>query len=360
MIYSTLLRACSIRNDSCITCLYAVGSRQPVGGRCGSSGISFGFSKEASRCRIEAGLDVPFQYPLRSGAVREHRCALLHGISTTPFLPKPVRVWVGERFGDGVQGLQVQRLHGSVLHRRDTEWAFLSVGFWDIHPSQRESFIASLLHLVYGHFFAFRVLPSDLIDPRSVLALVFCHSSDSKGFAAQRVGQQVLQGLDLVPLTGLRCLNDTCLQPTHMLMDLLPWDGMPVCEDVGDSTSRRFRRHLHRPLYRFVKGSRPSTPQGSLLAFAPGDVATRIHPVTGRRSLFPTPIPAPPWVGLATFLPSLQKERYGLTTFRKIDRIGLGALYSPVACGVHDRVKARPCARYGAFLAQASQHLWLA
>jgi hypothetical protein len=67
---------------------------------------------------------------------------------------------------------------------------------------------------------------------------------------------------------------------------------------VGDSTSRVFRRHLHRPLNRFVKFSRQSTPQGSLPAFASGDVAgvgaTRIRPITGRHSLFPTPIPAYP------------------------------------------------------------------
>ena len=83
------------------------------------------------------------------------------------------------------------------------------------------------------------------------------------------------------------------------------------------------------------------------------------RPTTGRPSLFPTPLPASPWVGLATFLPSFEKERYGLTTFHKVDRCGLGALYPPVACSVHDRVKARPCARYGAVLAQAYQHLWL-
>src|SRR2546430_10110750 len=44
-----------------------------------------------------------------------------------------------------------------------------------------------------------------------------------------------------VPLTGLRCLNDTRLQPTHVLVDRFPWDGMPVRREVGDSTSRRFR-----------------------------------------------------------------------------------------------------------------------
>src|SRR5215471_7394545 len=97
---------------------------------------------------------------------------------------------------------------------------------------------------------------------------------------------------------------------------------MPVCGDVGDSTSRRFRRHLHRLLDRFVKCSRPSTPQGSQLACAPGDVTTRIRPTTERPSLFPTPIPAPPSVGLAAFLPFWRQERYGLTTFHKVDKDG--------------------------------------
>jgi hypothetical protein len=132
------------------------------------------------------------------------------------------------------------------------------------------------------------------------------------------------------------------------------------CPHGEGSTSGTSHRHLQHLLYRFLPGSRAETPQGSLPACASGHVATRIRPTTGRPSLFPTPLPAPPWVGLATFLPSFQKERYGLTTFHKVDRIGLGALYPPVACGVHDRVKARPCARYGALLAQASQHLWLA
>jgi hypothetical protein len=45
---------------------------------------------------------------------------------------------------------------------------------------------------------------------------------------------------------------------------------------------------------------------------------------------------------------AIQKERYELTTFHKVDRDGGGALYLPVACGVHDRVQARPCTRYGA------------
>jgi hypothetical protein len=111
--------------------------------------------------------------------------------------------------------------------------------------------------------------------------------------------------------------------------------------------------HLQHLLYRFLRGSRAETPQGSLPACASGDVAstpgaTRILPITRRHSLFPTPLPAPPLVGLMAFLP-FKKERYGLTTFRKIDKDGLGALSPPGALCVHDRILSRPCTRSSAF-----------
>ena len=113
-------------------------------------------------------------------------------------------------------------------------------------------------------------------------------------------------------------------------------------------------------MYRFLCCSRTETPQGSQPAFASGDIATRILPATGRHSLHPTPIPAPPSVGLTTFLPSVWKERYGLTTFHKVDTDGLGALCPPGALCVHDRGLVNPCTRSSAILAQACQHLWLA
>ena len=53
-----------MQNESCIICRYAVRSRQLGGERCCSSGMSSGFLKEASTCRIEATLDVPFDEPL--------------------------------------------------------------------------------------------------------------------------------------------------------------------------------------------------------------------------------------------------------------------------------------------------------
>src|SRR5262249_16274958 len=89
-------------------------------------------------------------------------------------------------------------------------------------------------------------------------------------------------------------------------------------------------------------------------ACASGDVAksigaTRIRPITGRPSLFPTPVPAPPSVGLTAFLPVLRQEQYGLTTFHKVDSHGLGALSPPGPLAVPDRVFSRPCTRSSAF-----------
>src|SRR6267143_721996 len=102
-------------------------------------------------------------------------------------------------------------------------------------------------------------------------------------------------------------------------VDSLTGKGAPV---------EQAHRHLQHLLCRFLRRSRAETPQGSLPACASSHVAcqtgaTRIRPITGRPSLFPTPIPAPLLVVL-------------------------------------DRVMARPGTRYSALLAQASQHLWLA
>jgi hypothetical protein len=139
------------------------------------------------------------------------------------------------------------------------------------------------------------------------------------------------------------------------LVDSLPGKVAPVA---------RSHRHLQHLLHRFRRGSRAETPQGSLPACASGHVAkhigaTRIRPITGQPSLFPTPLPASPSVGLTAFLPVLRQERYGLTTFHKVDKDGLGALSPPGALGVHDRVLSRLCTRSSALLAQACQHLGL-
>src|SRR5262249_14883012 len=73
------------------------------------------------------------------------------------------------------------------------------------------------------------------------------------------------------------------------------------------------------------------------------------------------PVSAPLQDGLRFFPPPYPHHhgQYGLTTFRKVDRDGLGALSPPGAWRVHDRVLSRPCTRSSALLAQACQHLRL-
>src|SRR5262249_14658941 len=135
--------------------------------------------------------------------------------------------------------------------------------------------------------FTFRRCPSFLVNTRSVLTLIFCHSSNSKGFAAQRVGQQMLQSFYFAPPTFLCRLHDTQLQPMHVFINSLPVDTVPAINAVGNRTSRfnSSYRHFLCFLYRFYKLSRDERPARSQPAFASSDVATHIPLITRRRSL---------------------------------------------------------------------------
>ena len=154
---------------------------------------------------VKAGFDVPFQYP----------CGLVPFESTVRIAPlrphnsvpsKPIRVWVGQCFGNGVQGLQIQRLHGSILHRRDTRGRFFPLDFGmytrrsgrALYP--RRCIWCMAIPLLSGSF-------QMTLSTPGCSCLGFLSLVVQQGFAAQRMGQQVLQGLHLVPLTGLRCLN---------------------------------------------------------------------------------------------------------------------------------------------------------
>ena len=164
--------------------------------------------------------------------------------------------------------------------------------------------------------------------------MILRHSFNGKSLAAERVGKQVLQGFHLVPSAFLRCLDDTRLlhspktatvvKPTHVLVSGTPINVVPFFGDVGSRTSRRIHRHLLCFLCWFFMFSRHPTPLGSLPTFASDKIVrmrttARIHPITGRRLLFPNPIPASPSICLTASLPSRRKERYGLTTFPMID-----------------------------------------
>ena len=78
----------------------------------------------------------------------EQNETLLHGVGTTAFSPKSVGVEIRRDFSDGVQSQQVERLHRSVFHGRDTQRAFLAVAFGDVHTPERLGLVAVLLERV--------------------------------------------------------------------------------------------------------------------------------------------------------------------------------------------------------------------
>ena len=188
---------------------------------------------------------------------------------------------------------------------------------------------------MYRHPLGLWCGPNHLVHTRRAFALVFRHPLDGKGFAAERVGQQALQGVHLAPSAFLRRLDDTRLKPTHVLVGRTPVNGVPAVGFVGGCTSRQVRRHLPCSLCRFFLLSRQSRPVGSQPACASGNVEPRIRPITRRHSLAPTSHTHIA-IGSPCGVPTFEKERYGLTTFHVFDRIGLGRLFSPREFGVHD------------------------
>ena len=136
--------------------------------------------------------------------------------------PKAVGIGVSRRFRDGFQRQQIQRLHGAVFHRGNSQRPLFSVGLRDINPPQGLRSISSTLQRSDGLDLAAGSCQTCPVDPRRVLTLIFRHSFHGQGFAAKRVGQQPLQGFHFAPAAFPCCLYDTCLQPPDVALALSP------------------------------------------------------------------------------------------------------------------------------------------
>ena len=91
----------------------------------------------------------------------------------------------------------------------------------------------------------------------------------------------------------------------------------------------------------------------------PGHLAQPVSsPLQGGIRFFPTPIPAPPLVGLTAFLPFLRKEQYGLTTFHTSTMDEVGSACSPVARHLRETIRER-LHLATSLVGQACQPLWL-
>jgi len=87
-------------------------------------------------------------------------------------------------------------------------------------------------------------LPQDTVNAGGFLPLVRGHPLDRQELGDQRAGQQVLQGLHLVPPLGQNSLCDTHLQPSHLPVNGLPVNGIPLHCFVDGRTSAVGRRLL--------------------------------------------------------------------------------------------------------------------
>ena len=120
--------------------------------------------------------------------------ALLYGVRCRTLRAKTIRVWIAQSLRDGFQGEQVQSLHRPVMHRGDRQGALAvcAIILRNVDAPERERAIAALSQFSDGACFLLRGVPKLPVYPRGLPAIVVCHPLHGKGFAAKRVGQEML------------------------------------------------------------------------------------------------------------------------------------------------------------------------
>jgi hypothetical protein len=147
--------------------------------------------------------------------------------------------------------------------------------------------------------------------------------------------------VDLAPALLSYSLCDTHLQPSDLAEDGAPVDGVPVLSPGRECTGVK-RLSLLSPFpRRFHKFSRNERPVGRGLTFVPGDVETRIRPITGRPSLFPTS-QARTSVSFPHGSPSLTGEDTGLPRSAPEVSAGLGTCCRPGSAVDHEVAPLNP------------------
>jgi Recombinase/Recombinase zinc beta ribbon domain len=193
----------------------------------------------------EAGADIPFEQVGRRPGSTQHPEALVDGVRGAPPDAKPIRVAVGAHLGEGVQGKQIDRLHGPIAHGDDAQGAPFPVPLGDVDPAGRERPIAVLPQALRGGHLLVWSRPNLPVHAGGAFAMVLRHPPHGQDFGRERVGEQVLQSAHLAPLARLRGLHDACLQPTHHLLRPWPVNAAPVGLVVGGRASPSVCRDHH-------------------------------------------------------------------------------------------------------------------
>ena len=167
-----------------------------------------------------------------------------------------------------------------ISHRdRQRALAMRAITLRNVDAPERERAIASLSQCPNSACFLLRGIPNPTIYPRGLPAVVVRHPLHGKGFTAERVGQEMLQGTDLAPSSRLHCLHNTRLEPPHRPVDGIPVNGVPSHRASGERTSQCCHRcHLPSLFQKLAKFSCDERPDGRLPACAWGHVAPALNP----------------------------------------------------------------------------------
>src|SRR5262245_43834994 len=273
--------------------------------------------------RVDAGGKGALEDPRGPVLATEHVQTLFDRVSGGPRSPEPVGVPTPGRLGHGVQGPSVAPRQGPVRQRGEPKRACLAVAVRDLHAAYRLDAGAMRRACVDRREFLRRALPDRVLNTRWAFAWVFGHSSDGERCGATRVGPQVWQGLDSAPPAGLCGLYHTRLEPTHMAIDPIPVDLVPVGRTVRSCTSCPGSCHRLCRLHQLAQRSCQERAEGSQPACTAGNVvmdSTRISSMTEERSLPPASHPPRP-IGRPCGLPTLRAD-VGLTLCRGLTRGG--------------------------------------
>jgi hypothetical protein len=272
------------------------------------------------------------EHPCRASAVTPPRMALVDGVGGASLRSKPRGVRIGCLCRDGGHREAVSDLQRSVWHGQHAEGALLAGAFWAVPPPSWRRAIAPRPQGVSRLCLLLRGVPERAIHPRCAFAWLCGHSLHGECSAAQRMGQATVHGVYLAPSPGLTRLDDTPLEPTHVLMTWRPLDGRLVHHSAGSRPSSHSCRHRLGLLSQFAPCSRNERPDGRQPACAGGSVAVgspSLPAITARPLLLPSsstrrPIGAPyGWL-------SRRGRAPGFPRSAAVPSDGLGAVCPPV------------------------------
>jgi hypothetical protein len=260
-------------------------------GRYRSSGMSYGFLKEASTCVIEAAADVGVEYPLTTVFSIHSRVDSFNSVHRATPWPKSIGVRFKACRPFWFQGSFNNCLHHPVLPGWYAQGSLLSIVFGDIHPSDRFGLVPlqaqALLKQLPSGFWGVVHHP---INPCGVFPLVFlCNTAESQEFVGRGSNKQLLEILDSSPCFVHRGAIDTFLQASYILFHGAPVNIRPCgVEVVFRPFDERFQRLTSPKMLTLldfspVRTIRQSAPfrAGYLRSCGP------IHPATEWHSLFP-------------------------------------------------------------------------